>query len=394
MPNNLATSFSCQLVLVIDLFIIISPSSAYNVVSFGARGDGRTDSTSAFLRAWTAACNSVTPASVSVPRGIFLIRSVSFVGPCKNRILFQISGTLVAPDNYNVVGNSQFWILFYKVSRLSVVGGIIDAKGSKFWSCRRSGGNCPRGARSISFQWCSNVIVNGLSSFNSQTVHMAINECSNMKIQNMKITAPSGSPNTDGIHIESSRGVTITGCTIRTGDDCISIGPGSMNMYMDNIGCGPGHGISIGSLGNGFNEDGVQNVTVTNSVFTKTQNGVRVKSWARPSGGYAKNLVFKNLIMRNVANPIIIDQRYCPGNSCPHQSSGVRVSQVTYKNIKGSSSTQAAMTFRCSSTNPCSGIRLQDIKLTYVNTLKRPTVSYCENAGGSTTGAVLPRSCW
>ncbi|EYU36660.1 hypothetical protein MIMGU_mgv1a019967mg, partial [Erythranthe guttata] len=366
----------------------------YNVVSFGARGDGRTDSTSAFLRAWTAACNSVTPASVSVPRGIFLIRSVSFVGPCKNRILFQISGTLVAPDNYNVVGNSQFWILFYKVSRLSVVGGIIDAKGSKFWSCRRSGGNCPRGARSISFQWCSNVIVNGLSSFNSQTVHMAINECSNMKIQNMKITAPSGSPNTDGIHIESSRGVTITGCTIRTGDDCISIGPGSMNMYMDNIGCGPGHGISIGSLGNGFNEDGVQNVTVTNSVFTKTQNGVRVKSWARPSGGYAKNLVFKNLIMRNVANPIIIDQRYCPGNSCPHQSSGVRVSQVTYKNIKGSSSTQAAMTFRCSSTNPCSGIRLQDIKLTYVNTLKRPTVSYCENAGGSTTGAVLPRSCW
>ncbi|KAL7085813.1 hypothetical protein ACP275_14G301000 [Erythranthe tilingii] len=392
MPNNLATFFSCQLVLLIS--ILISPSSAYNVVSFGARGDGRTDSTSAFLRAWTSACNSATPAAVSVPRGIYLIRSVSFVGPCKNRILFQISGTLVAPDNYNVVGNSQFWILFYKVSRLSVVGGIIDAKGSKFWSCRRSGGNCPRGARSISFQWCSNVIVNGLSSFNSQTVHMAINECSNMKIQNVKITAPSGSPNTDGIHIESSRGVTITGCTIRTGDDCISIGPGSMNMYMDQIGCGPGHGISIGSLGNGFNEDGVQNVTVTNSVFTKTQNGVRVKSWARPSGGYAKNLVFKNLIMRNVANPIIIDQRYCPGNSCPHQSSGVRVSQVTYKNIKGSSSTQAAMTFRCSSTNPCNGIRLQDIKLTYVNTLKRPTVSYCENAGGSTTGAVFPRSCW
>lgn len=78
---------------------------------------------------------------------------------------------------------------------------------------------------------------------------------------------------------------------------------------------------SVGSLGNSFNEEGVQNVTVTNSVFTKTQNGVRVKSWARPSGGYAMNLVFQNLKMRNVGNPIIIDQQYCPDGSCPHQVS-------------------------------------------------------------------------
>lgn len=76
------------------------------------------------------------------------------------------------------------------------------------------------------------------------------------------------------------------------------------------------------------------------------------------------------------------------------QSSGVKVSQVLYKNIKGTSATQAAMTFRCSPSNPCNGIRLQDIKLTYVNTLKRPTVAYCENARGSSTGAVFPRSCW
>lgn len=75
------------------------------------------------------------------------------------------------------------------------------------------------------------------------------------------------------------------------------------------------------------------------------------------------------------------------------QSSGVRVSGVTYKNIKGTSSTQAAMTFLCSSSRPCYGIKLQDIKLTYVNTMKRPTVSYCEHAGGSTSGSVFPRSC-
>ncbi|KAH6778318.1 Pectin lyase-like superfamily protein [Perilla frutescens var. frutescens] len=388
-------SWKILLVAIIGIIHLqISPGVAYNVLSYGARGDGKTDSTAAFLRTWKAACSSATPAAVSVPRGTFLVRSMSFTGPCRNRILFEISGTIVAPDNYNVIGNSQFWILFYKVSRLSIVGGTIDAKGSKFWSCRRRNTHCPAGARSIALQWCSNVVIRGLTSLNSQTIHIAINHSNNIKIQNVKITAPSGSPNTDGIHIESSRGVTITGSTIRTGDDCISIGPGSMNLWMEGIGCGPGHGISIGSLGNSLIEEGVQNVTVTNSVFTKTQNGVRVKSWARPGGSYARNLVFRNLIMRNVANPIIIDQKYCPSNSCPHESSGVRVSQVTYKNIKGTCSTQAAMTFRCSSSEPCFGIKLQDIKLTYVNTLKRPTLAYCENAGGSTTGSVFPRSCW
>lgn len=126
----------------------LSPASAYNVVNYGAKGDGQTDSTLAFLRAWKVACNSVTPAAVSVPRGTFLVKSVTFTGPCKNRILFEMSGTIVAPDNYNVIGNSEFWILFYKVSRLSVTGGTVDAKGSKFWSCRRGKNNkCPAGAR-------------------------------------------------------------------------------------------------------------------------------------------------------------------------------------------------------------------------------------------------------
>ncbi|KAL6504135.1 hypothetical protein OROGR_026058 [Orobanche gracilis] len=318
MPRTLL-SFSCEFLLIL-IAMHVSPHAAYNVVSYGARGDGRTDSTSSFHRAWTPACASARPASVSVPRGKFLVGPLTFTGPCRNRILFEISGTIVAPDNYNVIGNSAFWILFHKVSGLTVVGGTIDAKGSKFWSCRRGRFNrCPGGARSMSFEWCSNVIVRGLRSFNSQTIHISINHSINVRVQNVKITAPSGSPNTDGINISSSRGVTVTDSVIRTGDDCISIGPGSMNLWMERIGCGPGHGISIGSLADTYNEQGVQNVTVTKTVFTKTQNGVRVKSWARRSIGYARNLVFRNLVMRNVANPIIVDQKYCPSGSCPHQ---------------------------------------------------------------------------
>ncbi|CAA3033714.1 polygalacturonase-like [Olea europaea subsp. europaea] len=377
----------------IELLLSPSGATAYSVVRFGAKGDGRTDSTSAFIQAWMQACSSVRPAILSVPRGTFLIRSVTFTGPCRNRIQFAIHGKLVAPDNYYAIGNSGYWIQFHKVSRLSITGGTIDAKGAGFWSCRSRGQSCPQGARSISLQWCNNVLVRGLTSYNSQIMHISINRSNNVKILNVKISAPSGSPNTDGIHVEYSMGVTITDSTIKTGDDCISLGQGSMNVWVEQIGCGPGHGISIGSLGNSFNEGGVQNVTVTNSVFTKTQNGVRLKSWAKPSGGYARNIVFRNLIMRNVGNPIIIDQKYCPNNICPHQNSGVRISQVTFLNIKGTSSTQAAMTFRCSSSNPCFGIKLQDIKLTYIDRLRRPTLAYCENARGSNSGIVFPRSC-
>ena len=75
---------------------------------------------------------------------------------------------------------------------------------------------------------------------------------------------------------------------------------------------------SIGSLAKTLNEDGVENVTVSNSVFTGTTNGVRIKSWARASTGFVNKVFFQNLIMKNVQNPIIIDQNYCPTHQgCP-----------------------------------------------------------------------------
>lgn len=64
----------------------------------------------------------------------------------------------------------------------------------------------------------------------------------------------------------------------------------------------------------------MQNVTVWKTVFTGTQNGLRIKSWARPSNGFVKGVRFIDAVMQNVQNPIIIDQNYCPHNlNCPGQ---------------------------------------------------------------------------
>ena len=67
-------------------------------------------------------------------------------------------------------------------------------------------------------------------------------------------------------------------------------------------------------------EDGVHNVTVKSSIFTGTQNGVRIKSWGRPSNESATKVYFQHIIMNNMKNPIIIDQNYCPHlKDCPGQ---------------------------------------------------------------------------
>lgn len=79
---------------------------------------------------------------------------------------------------------------------------------------------------------------------------------------------------------------------------------------------------SIGSLGKDLKEPGVQNVTVKTVTFTGTQNGVRIKTWGRPSTGFVRNVLFQDAIMVNVENPVIIDQNYCPDNQgCPGQVS-------------------------------------------------------------------------
>lgn len=64
----------------------------------------------------------------------------------------------------------------------------------------------------------------------------------------------------------------------------------------------------------------MENVTVKTTTFTGTENGVRIKTWGRPSKGFVRNIVFQHAVMSNVKNPVVIDQNYCPDeNKCPGQ---------------------------------------------------------------------------
>ncbi|XP_057546826.1 polygalacturonase-like [Amaranthus tricolor] len=388
----LFTLFVLQFILAIEAR---GRSNTYNVANFGAKPDGKTDSTKAFVNAWSAACGSTGRPTIHVPPGRFLIRNaIKFSGSkCRNKgVNLVIRGTIIAPSDFRALRNYDTWLAFEYVTGMSISGGVLDGQGAGLWNCKMSGkGGCPSGVTNIGFTNCKDIVIKGLTSLNSQLYHIVFVGCKNVKVEGGRVTASGSSPNTDGIHVQMSTGVTIQSTNIGTGDDCISIGAGTTDLWMENIKCGPGHGISIGSLGKEAYEAGVQNVTVKTATFTDTQNGVRIKSWGRPSNGYVKDVLFQHITMINAQNPIIIDQNYCPGNKgCPGKVSGVKIEGVTYQDIHGTSATPVAIKFDCSAKNHCSRLRLENVKLTYNS---KSATSICTYAAGYTLGLVQPKSC-
>ena len=61
--------------------LVLASPMTYNMMSLGAKADGKsTDSTQAFVSAWTKACGFTNPAMIYVPVGRFYLRQVVFNG--------------------------------------------------------------------------------------------------------------------------------------------------------------------------------------------------------------------------------------------------------------------------------------------------------------------------
>jgi polygalacturonase len=59
--------------------------------------------------------------------------------------------------------------------------------------------------------------VQDLKVVNSQQIHMSVEDCTNVQLRGLSITASGTSPNTDGIHFTRSKDVQVTNCKIKTG---------------------------------------------------------------------------------------------------------------------------------------------------------------------------------
>lgn len=133
--------------MVVMFQVLVAHGANYNVLRMGARGDGKTDSTRAFLTSWAAACRSGGTATIVVPNGRYLLKRATFNGPCRSkRIDIRINGTLLASTNYAAYSDGH-WLLFKRVQGVSILGGTIDGQGAGLWACKAARKGCPSGAR-------------------------------------------------------------------------------------------------------------------------------------------------------------------------------------------------------------------------------------------------------
>ncbi|KAL3652471.1 hypothetical protein CASFOL_002152 [Castilleja foliolosa] len=365
----------------------------FDVTNYGAIADERTDNSQAFLRAWNDACAYHGKSAVLVPRGTYMVGSVSFAGPCNGPIAFVIVGALRAPTEPGEFFTDK-WIGFRYVDQLTLSGGgYLDGQGQVAWpynDCQKNHGCKPLPA-SLKLDFVTNSKIQRLRSINSKNTHIHLFACSNLNISQIRITAPANSPNTDGIKIGSSDKIYISDSIISTGDDCVAMIAGSKNIDISRVACGPGHGISIGSLGKSHEKEYVMGIRVRNSSFIGTDNGVRIKTWAPSLASLASDIIFEDIYMSNVRNPIVIDQQYCPYSSCLRgASSAVQVQNVMFKNIWGTSQTEVAVDIKCSRARPCRNVKLVDINLSY---MRGKSTASCSNVLGASYGRQYPGGC-
>ncbi|XP_025697374.1 probable polygalacturonase At3g15720 [Arachis hypogaea] len=372
-------------------------NTSFNVVDYGALGNGQTDDSQAFLKAWQQVCGATqgTPTLI-VPRGkTFMLQPVMFMGPCKAAIVnFNLQGIITAPNTLESWkwgnSNKDSWITFSNINGLVVNGGgQIDGQGAPWWQCK----NCDR-PTVLKFNDCQNLKLSRLAHINSPRNHISINLCNNATISDLHIEAPKESPNTDGIDIASSSNLVITTSTIQTGDDCIAINNGSSYINITSIVCGPGHGISIGSLGRNGAYETVEMVHVQNCTFNGSSNGARIKTW-KGGSGYARNITFENITIVGGNNPIIIDQQYDNPYYTTDDGIGtaVKVSDVTYRNVLGTTAWKDAIQLNCDPIG-CNDIVLDNINITstYYGQANQ-ALSTCQYAQGTCTSCNPHVSC-
>lgn len=179
-------------------------------------------------------------------------------------------------------------------------------------------------------------------------VHLLYTE--NATVRNVMIETYPG-PHANGIVVDSSRFVRISGSYVDTGDDGIVLKAGkdadglrvnrpTEDVAIANCTVHHAHGaVVIGSETAG----GIRNVTASNITAVDTENGIRIKS-RRGRGGTVENVRFDNWTMRNVGTGIVVTSYYVMGGESATKEEpvsrrtpvfrGIAVSNVTIDGAK------------------------------------------------------------
>ncbi|XP_028803144.1 polygalacturonase-like [Neltuma alba] len=382
--------FTRALFLFLASFIIVVTAQNKKVLDIASyKGLPNGDITQALTKAWEEACSGTDPVRIYIKNGKYRMGDIQMKGPCKAPSIELFNdGTIEAPGDMTLLHGVAQWIRVEYVNNFTLSGhGVFDGLGPSSWhqnNCAKNV-NCKMLTMNFGFSFLNNSVIRDVTSKDSKNFHVNVLGCNNIEFNNFKVSAPEDSPNTDGIHVGRSTDVRILHSSIGTGDDCISLGDGSVNVTVEDVTCGPGHGISVGSVGKFVEETPIDKFTVKNCTISNTMNGVRIKTWpAAPGSITITNMHFEDITMNNVSNPVIIDQEYCPWNQCNKKiPSKVKISDVTFKNIRGTSGTKEGVILICSAGVPCENVNLSNVQLTFNGS---EVVAKCSNAKPIVTG--------
>ncbi len=292
----------------------------YVITDFGAVGDGKTLNTKAIQSAIDK-CESDGGGVLIVPEGIFLTGSVFFRQGVNLHV--EKGGVLkgtVDPDDYPQVdtrweGEEKVWtaalLNFFDMSNVNLTGeGVIDGSGDE-WMERY-----PRDSRELSIgrprliaiQTCKNVRVSGLSLKNQACWGLFILYSKDVLVENLTIRAAHNIISSDGIDVDSSRNVRITGCDIDVNDDCIAIKSGkdedgrrvnrpAEDIIVEKCRFRYGHGgVSMGSEMSG----GIRNVEIRDCIM-EADNWAPIRFKSQPSrGGVVENITYRDIVLKDV----------------------------------------------------------------------------------------------
>ena len=313
-----------------------------NVRRFGALGDGEHDDT-AMLQAAILCC----PAGgrVLIPAGNYrtgplFLKSHITVELAPNAVLSLLADRMAFPilpgvtrttdegDEYllgswegNPLDSFAAALTAIDVEDVRIIGpGVVDgcAQQSDWWVNPKIKRVAYRG-RLLYTRNCRDITVQGVTFRNSPAWNLHPTFSQDISFLNVRVEAPSNSPNTDGFDPESCRGVRLLGTVFSVGDDCIAIKSGK--IYMGKTYKTPcedieiawcamldGHGgVTIGSEMAG----GVKHVRVHHCYMRGNDRGLRVKTRrGRGEDAVVDDIRFEDVRMEGVKTPLVVNCMY------------------------------------------------------------------------------------